>query len=46
MRRKDSDQECEGGNSENLWSTLLSEVQTSRSAQLAATKSLLVLGMF
>jgi len=44
MRRKDSDQECEGGNSENLWSTLLSEVQTSRSAQLAATKSLLVLG--
>jgi len=29
---------------ENLWSSLLSEVQTSRSAQLPTSKSLLVLG--
>eukprot|EP00088_Acartia_fossae_P008150 TRINITY_DN1386_c0_g1_i1.p1 TRINITY_DN1386_c0_g1~~TRINITY_DN1386_c0_g1_i1.p1 ORF type:complete len:527 (-),score=120.22 TRINITY_DN1386_c0_g1_i1:948-2528(-) len=42
-RRKDSEMESEP-NAENLWSSLLSEVQTSRSAQLASTKSLLVLG--
>jgi len=42
-RRKDSEIESES-NAENLWSSLLSEVQTSRSAQLASTKSLLVLG--
>jgi len=32
------------GHNENLWSSLLGEVQTSRSSQLPASKSLLVLG--
>lgn len=32
------------GDHENLWSSLLGEVQTSRSSQLPASKSLLVLG--
>ena len=32
------------GDQENLWSSLLGEVQTSRSSQLPASKSLLVLG--
>ena len=52
-RRKDSkagspsgEQESPGGdeNQENLWSSLLGEVQTSRTSQLPTSKSLLVLG--
>merc|ERR1719211_710876 len=31
-------------NQENLWSSLLGEVQTSRTSQLPTSKSLLVLG--
>merc|ERR1719175_552513 len=43
MNRKES--EVDGApDSENLWSSLLSEVQTSRSSQLPTSKSLLVLG--
>jgi len=43
MSRKESEVEnADGG--ENLWSSLLSEVQTSRSAQLPSSKCLLVLG--
>ena len=52
-RRKESsvkpgsgDQESPGQeeNQENLWSSLLGEVQTSRTSQLPTSKSLLVLG--
>ena len=50
-RRKESsakpsgDQESPGEeNQENLWSSLLGEVQTSRTSQLPTSKSLLVLG--
>lgn len=41
--RKESEVE-NGDSGENLWSSLLSEVQTSRSEQLPTTKCLLVLG--
>jgi len=41
----DSDEKTgEEGETENLWSSLLGEVQTSRSSQLPSSKSLLVLG--
>jgi len=43
MSRKESEVDT-GVETENLWSSLLSEVQTSRSAQLPTSKSLLVLG--
>ncbi|XP_023345071.1 cytoplasmic dynein 1 light intermediate chain 1 isoform X2 [Eurytemora carolleeae] len=43
MSRKESEVDT-GQDVENLWSTLLAEVQTSRSAQLPTTKSLLLLG--
>jgi len=48
IRGDSRDGEEEGGEcgeeAENLWSSLLSEVQTSRTSQLPTTKSLLVLG--
>ena len=40
----DSDDKSGEGEAENLWSSLLGEVQTSRSSQLPSSKSLLVLG--
>ena len=40
----DSDDKSGEGETENLWSSLLGEVQTSRSSQLPSSKSLLVLG--
>ena len=45
--KSSGDQESPGGgeeNQENLWSSLLGEVQTSRTSQLPTSKSLLVLG--
>merc|ERR1719154_548435 len=38
------DREGDGGDTENLWSSLLGEVQTSRSSQLPSSKCLLMLG--
>ena len=38
------DRDGEGADTENLWSSLLGEVQTSRSSQLPASKCLLILG--
>ena len=38
------DREGDGSETENLWSSLLGEVQTSRSSQLPSSKSLLILG--
>merc|ERR1719381_79577 len=43
MNRKESEVNGDGDN-ENLWSSLLGEVQTSRTSQLPTSKSLLVLG--
>ena len=40
----ESEEKTGDGDHENLWSSLLGEVQTSRSSQLPANKSLLVLG--
>jgi len=42
-RNSDTDEKSDESD-ENLWSSLLGEVQTSRSSQLPASKSLLVLG--
>ena len=40
----DSEEKTGEGDHENLWSSLLGEVQTSRSSQLPSSKALLVLG--
>ena len=42
--RGEGGEEGEEGGTENLWSSLLGEVQTSRTSQLPVSKALLVLG--